>query len=54
MGTQSDLERLVDLLAAGRLDPAVGGTYALDDTIDAFEAIGDRSAFGKQVVRPQR
>lgn len=53
MGTQADLARLVDLLADGQFDPAVGGTYALADTIDAFAAIGDRSAFGKQVVTPQ-
>ena len=53
MGTQADLARLVDLLADGQFEPAVGGTYALADAIDAFDAIGDRSAFGKQVVQPQ-
>ncbi|WP_418286431.1 alcohol dehydrogenase catalytic domain-containing protein [Halorubrum sp. DTA46] len=53
MGTQVDLARLVDLLAAGQFEPAVGETYALGDITDAFAAIGDRSAFGKQVVKPQ-
>lgn len=53
MGTQADLARLVDLLADGQFEPAVGGTYALADTVDAFETIGDRSAFGKQVILPQ-
>lgn len=54
MGTQRDLIRLVDLVANDRLEPAVGATYALDDAADAFEAIRDRSAFGKQIVEPQR
>ncbi|UTF55734.1 alcohol dehydrogenase catalytic domain-containing protein [Natronosalvus rutilus] len=53
MGTQADLARLVELLADGQLEPEVGETYALEDTIEAFEAIGDRSAFGKQIVEPQ-
>lgn len=54
MGTQADLARLVELLADGQLEPAVGETYGLEDTAEAFEAIGDRSAFGKQVIEPQK
>lgn len=52
MGTQTDLVRLVDLLGDKRFEPAVGETYALDDAADAFEAISERSAFGKQIVQP--
>lgn len=52
MGTTTDLARLVDLVGDGRLDPAVGETYPLDETDEAFAAIEDRSAFGKQVVLP--
>lgn len=52
MGTQPELERLVDLAAAGDFQPLVGTTYDLDETSRAFETMQSRSAFGKLVVRP--
>jgi len=52
MGTQTDLERLVDLVAAGELDPELEETFALDETGDAFAAMQARSHVGKLVVTP--
>jgi NADPH:quinone reductase-like Zn-dependent oxidoreductase len=53
MGTHTDLTRLVELLANGQIEPAVSGTYALENTISAFDAIDNRSVFGKQIITPQ-
>ncbi len=51
MGTQRDLERLVDLAADG-LEPAVDATYPLAETGAAFAAMQDRESVGKIVVTP--
>jgi len=53
MGTQPDLETLVDLLADGAFDPPVGDTYPLSATGDAFDDMLQRDAFGKLVVEPR-
>jgi len=50
MGTQTDLERLVDLVAAGDLDPRIDRTFPLAETAAAFEAMRDRDTLGKLVV----
>jgi NADPH2:quinone reductase len=50
MGTQHDLERLVDLVAAGELAPAVDATYPLAETGAAFAAMEARDSVGKLVV----
>lgn len=50
MGTQDDLRRLVDLVAAGDLDPVVDETYPLAETADAFSAMQKRETVGKIVV----
>ena len=50
MGTQGDLETLVELVAAGDLDPEVEATYPLAATGDAFAAMQDREAVGKILV----
>jgi NADPH:quinone reductase-like Zn-dependent oxidoreductase len=52
MGTQADLERLVDLVEAGDLDPVVNETYSLADADQAFADMDDRSVFGKLVITP--
>ncbi|MFO7926767.1 alcohol dehydrogenase catalytic domain-containing protein [Natronomonas sp.] len=52
MGTQADLERLVDLVEAGDLAPVVNETYALENADQAFADMDDRSLFGKLVVTP--
>jgi len=50
MGTQADLERLVDLVAAGDLDPRIDRTFPLEATADAFATMRDRDTLGKLVV----
>ncbi|MDZ7700980.1 MAG: zinc-binding dehydrogenase [Halobacteriales archaeon] len=52
MGTQRDLERLVALVDAGHLEPVVDTEYPLEETPAAFEAMADRTLFGKAVIRP--
>ncbi|MFB6107734.1 MAG: alcohol dehydrogenase catalytic domain-containing protein [Haloplanus sp.] len=52
MGTQTDLERLVSLVAGGDLAPEIDATYPLDRTGDAFAAMADRETVGKLVVTP--
>jgi NADPH2:quinone reductase len=52
MGTQTDLERLVSLVAAGDLSPEIDATYPLDATADAFAAMRAREAVGKLVITP--
>ncbi len=50
MGTQQDLQRLVDLTAAGELAPKIDDTYPLEETADAFRAMKERDSVGKLVV----
>jgi NADPH2:quinone reductase len=50
MGTQRDLQRLVALVAAGDLDPAVEATYPLSETSAAFATMQERESVGKLVV----
>jgi NADPH:quinone reductase-like Zn-dependent oxidoreductase len=50
MGTQRDLERLVDLVATGDLDPRIDRTVPLSETAAAFERMRDRETLGKLVV----
>ncbi|WP_435181641.1 alcohol dehydrogenase catalytic domain-containing protein [Halorussus sp. AFM4] len=50
MGTQADLETLVDLVAAGELSPEIDRTYPLEATGEAFAAMRDRESVGKLVV----
>ncbi|PSP98076.1 alcohol dehydrogenase [Halobacteriales archaeon QS_4_70_19] len=50
MGTQGDLEMLVDLVATGDLAPEVEDTYPLAATGEAFAAMQDRGAVGKPLV----
>ncbi|NIC00534.1 zinc-binding dehydrogenase [Halobacterium sp. R2-5] len=52
MGTQTDLETIVDLVAAGDVAPEVEDTYPLAETGDAFAAMQDRDTVGKLVVTP--
>jgi NADPH:quinone reductase-like Zn-dependent oxidoreductase len=50
MGTQGDLETLVDLVATGDLAPEVEDIYPLAATGEAFAAMQDRDAVGKLLV----
>lgn len=52
MGTQGDLRRLVDRAANGAYEPAVGGTYDLESTTEAFADMQRRAAFGKLLIEP--
>ncbi|WP_411967253.1 alcohol dehydrogenase catalytic domain-containing protein [Haloferax sp. YSSS75] len=50
MGTQRDLEKLVDLVAEGTLTPVLDDTYPLEQTGDAFAAMQNRDSVGKIVI----
>ncbi len=52
MGTQDDLRRLVELTAAGTLEPAIDRTFVLEETDEAFATMQDRKSVGKLVVEP--
>uniref|UniRef100_A0A7D5GRW7 Zinc-binding dehydrogenase n=1 Tax=Natrinema halophilum TaxID=1699371 RepID=A0A7D5GRW7_9EURY len=52
MGTQDDLRRLVDFVAADDLSPEIDRTYSLEGTDEAFAAMRDRGIVGKIVVQP--
>ncbi|MEF8806490.1 quinone oxidoreductase family protein [Natronomonas sp.] len=52
MGTQPELETLVELLAEEAFDPPVGDTYTLAETGAAFDDMIERDAFGKLIVEP--
>ncbi|KAA9398774.1 alcohol dehydrogenase [Haloarcula sp. CBA1130] len=52
MGTQVDLQRLVGLVADGKLTPEIDQTYPLEETGAAFAAMQDRDSVGKLVVTP--
>ncbi|MFB6171659.1 MAG: alcohol dehydrogenase catalytic domain-containing protein [Haloarculaceae archaeon] len=52
MGTQGDLAAIVQLVADGHFEPAIGEEYALDETDRAFHDMEDRDAFGQQLIRP--
>jgi NADPH:quinone reductase-like Zn-dependent oxidoreductase len=52
MGTQPELENLIQLVEDGAFDPVVDETYPLEETGDAFADMQDREAFGKLIVEP--
>ncbi|KAB1186619.1 MULTISPECIES: alcohol dehydrogenase catalytic domain-containing protein [Haloferax] len=52
MGTQTDLETLVELVAEGALTPIIDDTYLLEQTGDAFAAMQNRESVGKLVITP--
>lgn len=45
-----DVARLVDLVAAGKLQPHIGATYPLERGIEAHLALEERKHFGKVVI----
>lgn len=52
MGTQTELERLVELVADGELAPEIDEAFSLDSTGDAFAAMQNRESVGKILVTP--
>ncbi|MES3517464.1 MAG: zinc-binding dehydrogenase [Natronomonas sp.] len=52
LGTQPELEGLVEFVADGDLAPEIDSTYPLEATDEAFAAMQDRDAVGKIVVTP--
>ncbi|WP_123535680.1 alcohol dehydrogenase catalytic domain-containing protein [Halosimplex salinum] len=50
MGTQPDLERLVQFVADGAFSPVIDDTYPLAETGAAFAAMENRESVGKIVV----
>ena len=51
---QADLERLLAMIAAGELAPAIDRVVPLDGTMAALRAIEEREVFGKVIVDPTR
>jgi NADPH2:quinone reductase len=52
MGTQADLERIVEFVENGAFEPPVHATYELYNTDQAFADMASRDVFGKLVVTP--
>jgi NADPH2:quinone reductase len=52
MGTQADLERIVEFVKHGAFEPPVHATYGLEETAQAFADMESRDVFGKLVVTP--
>jgi NADPH2:quinone reductase len=50
LGTQPDLERVVDLFSKGALDAVVYDTYSLANTAQAFLDMSSRKIFGNAVI----
>ncbi len=46
-----DLDELQDLAATGKVVPAIGGTYSLEEAPEAFRLLGDGNALGKLVIK---
>ncbi|MCG3181142.1 MAG: 2-haloacrylate reductase [Phycisphaerae bacterium] len=51
MGTRSELDRVLDLLAAGRLTPVVDRTFPLEQAPAAHRHMLSRAQFGKIVLK---
>jgi len=50
--TLDDLQRCLELVARGRLTPAVAATFPLEALRDGVALVEDRAAFGKVVITP--
>lgn len=48
---RANVQRMMELWSAGKLEPHIGGTYDLEHGIDALKAMRDRKATGKLVIR---
>jgi alcohol dehydrogenase len=48
--TREDLHRCLELVAAGRLSPALAASFPLEQARDAVALIEGRTAFGKVVL----
>jgi NADPH2:quinone reductase len=46
------VEELLELTAAGKLNPYVSGRYSLEDAGIALRSLMDRKAIGKVVIEP--
>jgi len=49
---QSDLVALLDLIAAGKLDPIIDKIFPLEETAEAERLLEDREVVGKVLIRP--
>ncbi|MCO5792566.1 MAG: zinc-binding dehydrogenase [Blastomonas sp.] len=50
--SQSDLVALLDLIAAGKLDPIIDKIFPLEETTEAERLLEDREVVGKVLIRP--
>jgi len=48
---RANIAAMMELWSAGKLRPHIGGTYSLDNGVEAFRAMRDRKALGKLVIR---
>ena len=46
------IDELFGLIQAGKLKPVIGGTYSLEEAIDAHRAMLARNSTGKLVLKP--
>jgi NADPH:quinone reductase-like Zn-dependent oxidoreductase len=52
LGTQTDLEQLLEFVETSRLDPVIDSTYPLSEIGDAFAKMQNGDAFGKLIICP--
>lgn len=52
LGTRADLDKVVQLVAAGRLQPAIDHVYPLADFAEAHRRMSGRDLIGKLVLAP--
>lgn len=50
MGTQTNLETVLEFVAEGRFTPVIGSEYPLDDIDEAFREMQRRDLFGKAAI----
>jgi NADPH:quinone reductase-like Zn-dependent oxidoreductase len=50
---RDDVAKLKELIAAGKLKPAIDRRFALDEIVDALRWVDDGRAKGKIIVLPQ-
>jgi len=50
--TMEDQQSLVDMVAQGRLKPALDRVVPLSDALDAYDDFEKRAFFGKIIVKP--
>lgn len=50
-GSLAEHKAMSDFITQTKLKPVIGAEFSFDDTVKAFEAMGDNAVFGKIVIR---